>query len=154
MTKLKKLRIERRLTQNDLAKMSGLSQTRICTLENTKGVIEGSSTYTIAMLANALGVKLWEIIDNEKYVIILKEVSQYPREMKYGRGDSHLLSVRMHKRLSQLDLAKALGVSQGSVSRWENEGINSMRMTLLCDACLILHCHPCDIIDSLREVIY
>ena len=151
MTKLKKLRIERGLTQNELAKISGLTQTRICALENNEGMIEGSSTYTIAMLANALGVKLWDVIDNEKYVIILKEVSQYPREMKYERV--YLLNVRMHKGLSQLNLAKALGISQGCVSRWENEGIDSMRMTLLCKACSILHCHPCDIINSLKEVI-
>lgn len=153
MTKLKKLRIERGLTQNDLARMSGLTQTRICILENNEGAIDGSSTYTISMLANALNVKLWDVIDNEKYVIILKEVSQYPREMRHGKGDSYLLSVRMRKGLSQLNLAKALGISQGAVSRWENEDIDSMRMTLLCKACAILHCHPCDIIDSLKEVI-
>ena len=153
MTKLKKLRIERGLTQNDLARMSGLTQTRICALENTKGMIEGSSTYTIAMLASALDVKLWDLIDNDKYVIILKEVSQYPREMVHENGGSYLPSMRMQKKLSQLNLAKALGISQGAVSRWENEGVDSMRMTLLCGVCSILHCHPCDIINSLKGVI-
>lgn len=153
MTKLKRIRTEMGLTQRDVSQRSGISQTRICTLENNERMMDGSSTYTICCIANALNVKMWEIIDNEKFATILKEVSKYPKDTEYGRGDSHLLSLRMKRRISQAHLAKALGVAQSAISRWENDGIYSMRLSLLCELCVIMYCHPCDIIDGLREVL-
>lgn len=54
MDKLKKLRLERRLTQEELAEKSGISRVTISLLEN--GRQKTTTNTTIIALANALNV--------------------------------------------------------------------------------------------------
>ena len=49
------------------------------------------------------------------------------KEMKFGDA---VKFVRMKLGLSQIELAKAIGVSLPTVSRWENEGRKPQMMTL------------------------
>lgn len=59
MNKLKHFREERKMTQTELSKKSGVSRTIISLLENQKEII--TTTGTLKKIANALDCKVSEI---------------------------------------------------------------------------------------------
>lgn len=63
MVNLKKIRCQKKLTQNGLARKSGLSQSYINELENGKKV--NPSVIVLAKLSDALDVALAELLDEE-----------------------------------------------------------------------------------------
>ena len=66
MTKLKKLRMERHLTQNELAKKTGITPSNISRLESGSKKIGQVALATAVRLGDALGVTdLRELIDEE-----------------------------------------------------------------------------------------
>ncbi len=63
MLALKKLRLKKLLSQDKLAKLSGVSRTTIVALENNQ---HEPQPLTLQKLANALGVDPSEIEDNDR----------------------------------------------------------------------------------------
>lgn len=60
-TELKKLRIERNMSQADLSKLTGIPQTSISDVENNRYI---PKITTCLELANALGVDLKRLLDS------------------------------------------------------------------------------------------
>lgn len=63
MEKLREMRIEKKLTQTELSKRSGVSQPYINELENGKKI--NPSIIILGRLASALGAKVSELLDDE-----------------------------------------------------------------------------------------
>lgn len=60
-TELKKLRLERNMSQADLSKITGIPQTSISDVEQNKYI---PKVTTCLLLANALGVELKHLLDS------------------------------------------------------------------------------------------
>jgi len=91
--KVKKLRKLKRLTQNDLADLLGLSQSTIGMIEKNR---QGASNDTLIKLANALDTTVDYLLSGDeqreevnvpqlyssKYKVTSRDLSQYTEEMK------------------------------------------------------------------------
>lgn len=59
--KIRELRLQKRLTQEELAKRAGVTRTTICNIEN--GVQDNIKVKNLKGIADALGVSLSELIE-------------------------------------------------------------------------------------------
>lgn len=59
--KIRELRLQKRLTQEELAKRAGVTRTTICNIEN--GVQDDIKVKNLKGIADALGVSLSELIE-------------------------------------------------------------------------------------------
>lgn len=60
---LKKIRFQKRISQNELSKISGLSQSLISNIEKSK---KSPTLVTLEKIMNALDVQLYELIQIEE----------------------------------------------------------------------------------------
>lgn len=67
-TKLKRLRVKRGLSQNDLANISGVSLRTLQKFENDPSRIDSTKLLTHCKLCEALNCKIGDIVENEELI--------------------------------------------------------------------------------------
>lgn len=73
MTKLQDQRIGRKLSQEELSKLAGISKRTLQDYEQKRRNIDGAQIETLAKIANALNSGITDIIENDELVDLLKE---------------------------------------------------------------------------------
>ena len=74
MTKLKQKRIEKRISQEDLSKMTNIKLTTLQKYETRRLIIDNANIDTMINLSKALECKIYDIIENENTIRGLKSV--------------------------------------------------------------------------------
>lgn len=85
---IKELMIEKDINQTQLAELSGLSYATINRILNGKQTLHPN---TLAKLANALSVEVWEITDNSNYSALNSQVRGY---LEFGGEIKRILSFK------------------------------------------------------------
>lgn len=75
-TKLKEIRMKRGLTQNQLSHISGVNKRTLEQYEVGRRDISGANIKTLAYIALALDVKIWELFDDEETSKLVKLASK------------------------------------------------------------------------------
>ena len=75
-TKLKEIRMKRGLTQNRLSHISGVNKRTLEQYESARREISAANIKTLAHIALALGVKIWELFDDEETSKLVKLASK------------------------------------------------------------------------------
>ena len=74
MTKLKQKRLEKRISQEDLSKMTNIKLTTLQKYETRRLTIDNANIDTIIILSKVLECKIYDIIENENTIRGLKSV--------------------------------------------------------------------------------
>lgn len=74
MTKLKQIRIEKRISQEDLSKIANIKLTTLQKYETRRLTIDNANIDTMINLSKALECKIYDIIENENTIRGLKSV--------------------------------------------------------------------------------
>lgn len=74
VTKLQGLRVEKDLSQSDLAAISGVPLRRIQHYEQYKGTIDSAKLETLCALSEALCCKIEDILENKGLIVQYKKV--------------------------------------------------------------------------------
>lgn len=148
MTQLEFFRREKGLNQIQLAELANVEQVRISAFETGKSLIDYARIKTLCRLAKALDVKIYSILSTELGEM-LKSVSRLG-ECKHDTWfDGFRISeMRKKMKMTQQDVADELFVTQSKVAKWESTGVESLNLYTICQLCICLDCHPCDLIDD------
>lgn len=114
---IKALRVERNLSQLDLAKRSGMSPAQLCKIERGRN---GMTASTLRRIAAALGVPVSSLLgerseassseDSVDWHAVSVEPTSYIPVFVAGEGDSHILAeIEKHERTA-LELEDRLGI--------------------------------------------
>jgi transcriptional regulator with XRE-family HTH domain len=154
MTKLEQLRRKCEFTQYKLSTIANIPQTRISQYEKQISNLDNAHIDTICKFAKALGVKAWEVLNDESLSEMLRNVSR-SEELEHDPwfDGSRIKEMRKRSKMTQFELSHDMCIAQGIVSHWERNGADTIRLGSLCFLCIYLDCHPCDLIDNktLRE---
>lgn len=160
MTNLELMRRTKGMNQFTLAEKSRLSQSWISRFESQKYNIDHARIETLCDLADALEVKLWDILEDETLRELMKSaVVGGEREHDTWYDGTRLREMRELMEISQTELASEMDTTQSNISRWETEGLENARIETIGFFCIYLNCHPCDLIDNenlrnkIREVL-
>lgn len=74
-TILQRLRTSKKLTQSELSKISGTKLSKIKNIEYELTDIKNTSLIDICRLAKALGVNIYDLIDDEELINLIKETT-------------------------------------------------------------------------------
>lgn len=154
MTNIERIRHEKKMTQFQLLIQTGVEQCRISNYETMRNNIDNARIETICKFAKALGVKAWEVLNDESLSEMLRNVSRCEEaEHDTWFDGSRVKEMRQRLKMTQLELAKEMDIAQSTVAKWELCGIDFARIETICFLCIYLDCHPCDLIDNktLRE---
>jgi transcriptional regulator with XRE-family HTH domain len=113
---IRKLREEYSLTQREIAHLTGLSEATVSRIINgvdTKTLVYGT------VLFLGLSFLFSRVPPPPKDEAAEEKERRRPNKLK-GVSGRRLKLMRVEMDLTQLQLAKYLGVSEGSISRWEN----------------------------------
>ena len=156
MTNLERIRREKNMTQFQLLIRSNIEQCRISNFETMRNNIDNARIETICRFAKVLGVKAWEILNDETLSEMLRNVSMCEEiEHDFWFEGSRVKEMRKRLKMTQAELANEMCIPQSAFCRWELAGIDAARIETLCFLCVYLNCHPCDLIDNktLREML-
>lgn len=129
---LKKLRIEKGLTQNDLSKITGLTRSAIGMYELGK---REPSFEVLELLADFFNVDMNTLLGKKD-----------KRENNISKID--LKQRRLELGLTMKEIATAVGVSESTVSRWEAGNIANMKKNRLVALANILQIPVSNLIDD------
>lgn len=148
MTRLTQVRRARGWSQNKLAMVSGVEQCRISAFETMRADINNARIETVAMLAKALNVKIYDIL-NDDLGEMLRGVAQYEEQEHDDWFDgTRFAEMRKRMKMSQVDFSSDIMMTQSQVSKYERLGVECVRIETLCRLCISLACSPCDLIDD------
>lgn len=148
MTRIEFLRREKGLSQMQLAELANVERVRISAFETGKSLVNYARIKTLCRLAKALDVKLYDILSTE-LTQMLKSVSQLSECEHDTWFDGFRISeMRKKMEMTQQDVANELFVTQSKVAKWESTGVESLNLYTICQLCISLACHPCDLIDD------
>lgn len=149
MVNLKRIRLERGLSQFQLTMKTGIEQCRISEYEQGHKNINCARIETICKLAKVLDVKAWEILEGFAATEILKNASdceEYEHDTWFEGG--RLEETRRRMKMTQKEFSEYSCFTRPQIVKWENHGLETVRIETLAGLCIYLDCHPCDLIDD------
>jgi transcriptional regulator with XRE-family HTH domain len=156
ISKLEILRREHGLTQTQLARRSHVDQRYISDYETRFRKLEHARLVTICRLAAVLGVKAWEIIDDEWVSNTFMEACKI-HEIDHDENfdGTRLKEMRLLNNMTQKDVAEYSHIAQTTICKWERGDISTAHIFNIAVISCAVECHPLDLIDddALRDEI-
>lgn len=128
MSKIKKIRLEKQMTQFELSLKSGLAPSEISRFEKLSDV-ENITLKSLCKIAKGLDVKLWYIIENENLIDMLYENINYESGIFLDGDKSPVAEILESFNVSQNELSELCKISVVQLSRWKSYGMDNTTLT-------------------------
>lgn len=148
MTKLELLRREKDLSQMRLSRIAGVSQKTISAYETEKSIIDNARLKTLCKFAKALNVKIANLVDDATKEMLISVCGYDESKHDPWSEGSRMVEMRHEMKITQQELADELFMSQSRIAKWECYGVENLSICRICQLCISLACHPCDLIDD------
>lgn len=124
MSKIKKIRLEKQMTQFELSLKSGLAPSEISRFEKLSN-IENITLKSLCKIAKGLDVKLWDIIDDQNLIDMLYENINYESGIFLDGDKSPVAEILELFNVLQNELSERCKISVVQLSRWKSYGMDN-----------------------------
>lgn len=127
MTNIKRIRLEKKMTQVNIITHCGLAQSQYVNFEH-KYDVENLTLKTVCKIAKGLDAKLCDVINDPNVIDALRKTDEYETGFLLDGEISPVAEIRKMCSVTQDELSIDSGISQPQICKWERYGMDGAKL--------------------------